>query len=168
MSSIKDKVLALQSLLSGKIENAPAFVASDKVHAWEILKNSPGTCKIAVGFEGEKARVNFPGGDITGRANQNLYAIISRGRGLALNRSDNLVSGAGGGSPLFDLAEQMRNQMRLVRFDAQTDEVPDYVSLDDWGMEMIFTGTLIDAFICRIWVGTQLPLAATTGNNEPQ
>ncbi len=164
MSSINNKVKALKESLDGKIEGAPAFIAGDKIHAWEILKNRPGTCKIAVGFENEKARVNFPGGDITGRVNQNLYAIISRGRGLNQVRSDNLVYGSGGGSPLFDLAEQMRDMMRLMRFDPITDEPPDYVGLDDWGLDM---GVVIDAFIARIWVGTQLVLPTSTLNNPP-
>jgi hypothetical protein len=164
MSCIKDKVLGLQAFLDGKIENAPAYVASDIIHTYEILINRPGTCKIAVGFESEQARSNFPGGDITGRANQYLYAIISRGRGLNSLRAANLVYGSGGGSPLFDLAEQMRNAMRAIRFNAQTDEVPDYVSLTPWGQEI---GQVLDAFKCTIWVGSQLPLPNLGQNNEP-
>ena len=108
MSAILDKLKMMQALLDGKIDSASCFIASDKVHAWEILKNRPGTAKIAVGFGREDARVNFPGGDITGRVNQYYYATISRGRGLAQNRSDNLIYGAGGGKPLFELAEIMR------------------------------------------------------------
>lgn len=163
MSSIRNKVLGLQQWLNGAIENAPAFVAGDIVHTWEILKNRPGTCKIAVGFHNSKARVNFPGGDITGRENQYYFAVISRGRGLSQLRSDNLIYGSGGGSPLFWLAEQMRDKMRAIRFDPQTDEVPDYVSLDPWGQDI---GVVIDAFICKIWVGTQLPQPSSTPNNN--
>ncbi len=161
MSSIKNKVSALRDYLDSKVDSAPTFIASDKIHAWEILKNRPGTCKIAVGFEGEKARVNFPGGDITGRVNQTLYAIISRGRGLQQVRSDNLIYGSGGGLPLFDLAEQMRDLMRVIRFDPTTDEQTDYVSLEEWN-EVSFN---IDAFICRIWIGTQLALPTPSNNN---
>lgn len=157
VSSIKNKVTAMQSYLDGRVDSAPAFVASDKIHAWEILKNRPGTCKIAVGFEGSKARVNFPGGDITGRENQTYYAIISRGRGLNQVRSDNLIYGSGGGLPLFDLAEQMRDMLRGIRFDPNTDEVTDYVGIEEWN-EVSFD---IDAFICRIWVGTQMPMPSS-------
>lgn len=163
MSSIKNKVTAMRDYLDGKVDSAPAFIASDKIHAWEILKNRPGTCKIAVGFEGEKARVNGPGLDITGRVNQNYYAIISRGRGLQQVRSDNLIYGSGGGLPLFDLAEQMRDVMRTVNFNPNTDEQTDYVGLEEW-KEISFD---IDAFICRIWVGTQLTLPVKTLNNTP-
>jgi len=152
MSSINNKLKALQSYLDGKIDNAPAFIAGDQIHTWEILKNRPGTAKIAIGFEGEKARVTFPGGDITGRVNQNFYAVISRGRGLSQTRSDNLVYGAGGGRPLYDMAEQLRDMLRSIKFDPTTDEVPDYVGLEDWGKDI---GMVIDAYICRIWVGTQ-------------
>jgi len=119
----------MQKYLDGKIDSAPCFIASDKIHSWEILKNRPGTCKIAVGFESEKARVNFPGGDITGRVNQTFYAIISRGRGLQQVRSDNLIYGSGGGLPLFDLAEQMRDALRVLNFNPTNDEPTDYVGL---------------------------------------
>ena len=155
--------MAMQEYLDGKIESAPVFIASDKIHAWEILKNRPGTCKIAVGFESEKARVNFPGGDITGRVNQTFYAIISRGRGLQQVRSDNLIYGSGGGLPLFDLAEQMRDSLRVLNFNPTNDEPTDYVGLEEWN-EISFN---IDAFICRIWVGTQLPLSVPSNNNPP-
>lgn len=163
MSSIKNKVTAIQEYLDCKIDSAPCFIASDKLHAWEILKNRPGTCKIAVGFEGGKARVNFPGGDITGREDQTFYAIISRGRGLQQVRSDNLIYGSGGGLPLFDLAEQMRDLLRGIRFDPTTDEPTDYTSIEEWN-EVSFD---IDAFICRIWVGTQLAQPSATQNNTP-
>lgn len=163
MSSIINKLQALQFYLDGEIDSAPAFIAGDRIHAWEILKNKPGICKIAIGFKSAKARVNFPGGDITGRENQTLYAIISRGRGLNQVRSDNLIVGAGGGLPLFQLAEKMRNMMRIIRFDPNTDEVPDYVSMEQWD-EVSFN---IDAFICEIWIGTQLPLPSTTANGQP-
>ena len=144
----------MQSLLDGKIDNAPCFIASDKVHSWEILKNRPGTCKIAVGFSRAEARVNFPGGDITGRENQYYYATISRGRGLAKNRSDNLIYGAGGGKPLFELAEIMRDALRAIRFDPVSDEQPDYVGMSEWDLQTFG----IDAYEVQIWVGTQLPL----------
>lgn len=168
MSAIKDKLKALQEALDDKVDSAPAFIAGDKVHCWEILKNKPGTCKIAVGFENEQARVNFPGGDITGRVNQYYYAVISRGRGLNQVRSDSLIYGSGGGLPLCDLAEAMRDIMRVMRFDPNTDEPPDYVSLEDYTMESLQAGILIDAFICKIWVGTQLPLASATSDTNPQ
>lgn len=162
MSSISNKVKGLRDALNNQIENAPAFIAGDQIHTWEILKNRPGTCKIAVGFTSEAARVNGPGLDITGRINQYYFAVISRGRGMNLTRSDDLIYGSGGGSPLFELAEQMRNLMRGIRFSPQTDEVPDYISLEPWGQEF---GMMIDALICKIWVGTQLELPSSTPDN---
>lgn len=154
MSAIKDKLVAMQKLLDGKIDSAPCFIAGDKVHAWEILRNRPGTCKIAVGFSNGKARVNFAGGDITGRENQYYYAAISRGRGLNQTRSDNLVYGSGGGLPLFELAESLRDALRSIRFDEKTDERPDYVELVEWDLKTFG----IDAYEVRIWVGTQLSM----------
>jgi hypothetical protein len=154
MSAIKQKLEAMKTLLDGKIDSAPCFIAGDRIHAWEILKNKPGTAKIAVGFAKATARVNFPGGDITGRDNQYYYAIISRGRGLNQVRSDNLIYGSGGGKPLFELAEIMRDGLRALRFSPTNDEQPDYVSMSEWGLEQGFN---LDAFEVQIWVGTQLP-----------
>lgn len=155
MSSIKNQCLAIQAALDGKIDGAPAYVANDFVHAWEILMNRPGTCKIAILFEDEKARVNFAGGDITGRVNRYIDVMISRGRGLKDFRSGNLTQGTSGGRPLFDLAEEMRDILRLIRFDPVTDEPPNYIGLGRWGKD---DGFNIDAFKCSIWIGTQLCL----------
>lgn len=154
MSLIANKLKAMRDLLDGKIDGAPCFIAGDKIHAWEILKNRPGTAKIAVGFSNGKARVNFAGGDITGRENQYYYATISRGRGLANVRSDNLIYGSGGGKPLFELAEIMRDGLRSIIFDPQSDEKPDYVGMGEWDLQAFG----IDAYEVQIWVGTQLPL----------
>ncbi|MDE2104977.1 MAG: hypothetical protein KGL39_47505 [Patescibacteria group bacterium] len=154
MSSIKQKLTSLKSALDGKVENAPCYIASDRIHAYEILKNKPGICKIAVGFMGGQARSNFAGGDITGREKQTLYGVISRGRGLGTSRSDNLIYGASGGSPLFDLAEQMRDIMREIQFDPTTDERTDYIGTEEWNPGKYG----IDAYEVKIWVGTQLPM----------
>jgi hypothetical protein len=156
MSAIASKLKALQTLLDGKIEGAPCFIAGDRSHCWEILKNRPGTCKIAVGFDDEKARSNFPGGDRTGRVNQNYYAVISRGRGLNQVRSDNLIYGSGGGKPLFELAEILCDGLRSIIFDPVTDEKPDYVSFGNSNWPLDKFG--IDAYEVKIWVGTQRPL----------
>lgn len=164
MSQIKDKLVAMQTLLDGKIESAPCFIAGDDIHEYEILKQRPGVCKIAVGFNGGKARVNFPGGDITGRENQFYYATISRGRGLNLTRSDDLIYGSGGGRPLFELAEIMRDGLRAIRFDPQSDEQPDYIDTEP--LDIKFYG--IDGIRVRIWVGTQLPLMAPLQAATPQ
>lgn len=166
MSSITNKVKGIQECLDGEIDNAPAFIAGDIIHAYEILKNKPGTAKIAICFMKEDARVNFPGGDITGRVNQYYSVIISRGRGLQNLRSASLTDGAGGGLPLFEMAEKMRDMLRAIRFNPKTDEVPDYVGLDQWGSGLE-QGFLIDAYECKIWVGTQLPQPASMTNNTP-
>lgn len=155
---------AIQLCLDGQIDNAPAFIASDFVNAWEILLNKPGTAKIAILFEDEKARVNFPGGDITGRVNRYIDVMISRGRGLQSLRAGNLTQNTGGGLPLYQLAERMRDMLRAIRFDPTNDEVPDYIGLGRWGKD---DGFNIDAFKCSIWVGTQLDAVSSTPNNPP-
>jgi hypothetical protein len=65
-----------------------------------------------------------------------------------------LIYGSGGGKPLFELAEIMRDALRAVRFDPTTDEQPDYVDMSEWDLQKFG----LDAFEVKIWVGTQLPL----------
>jgi hypothetical protein len=158
MSAIADKLKAMKDLLDKKIEGAPCFIASDLSHEYEILKNRPGVCKIAIGFESGKARSNFAGGDITGRENQYYFATISRGRGLTETRSDDLIYGSGGGSPLFELAEIMRDCLRTIRFDPVTNEQPDYIEMVP--LDLTLYG--MDGYRVKIWVGTQLPMLAPT------
>lgn len=154
MSSIGDKLKQMQAALDGQIDSAPCFIASDDVHEYEILKNRPGTPKIAIGWSKSVARVNFPGGDITGRQNQFYYATISRGRGLNQTRSDNVIYGSGGGKPLYELGEILEDFCRAIRFDPVTDEQPDYISTEN--IDVKFYG--VDGVKVKIWVGTQKAL----------
>lgn len=160
MSGIRQKINAIIDFLNqpdNQIDGAQAFLVGDRIEAYEVLKNSPGTPKIAVGFSKGDARVNFPGGDITGRENQYYYCIISRGRGLNQSRFVNLNNGSGGGRPLFELAEILRDGLRTFRFDSVSDEQPDYIGIEEITMQ---GGWNIDGFEVRIWVGTQLPQLA--------
>lgn len=164
MSSILNQCKAIQLCLDNKLDGAKAFIASDFVNAWEILLNAPGTAKIAILFEDEKARVNFPGGDITGRVNRYIDVMISRGRGLQSLRAGNLTQDTGGGIPLFQLAEAMRDMLRAIRFNPDNDEPTDYIGLGRWGKD---DGFNIDAFKCSIWIGTQLNAVSSTSNTPP-
>ena len=168
MSSIVSKCETIVNFLNlNKIDDAVAYLCDGQIHAQEILRNNPGTPKIAVGFSKGQARVNFPGGDITGRENEYFYAIISRGRGLSQDRASNLYFGTEGGQPLIKDAELLRDALRGIRFDPMTDEVPDYVSIEEWGLPQGFN---LDGFKVTIWVGTQMPNnlpMSTTGQPLP-
>ena len=156
MSSIFSKAKAIVDFLNdpkNKIDDAMAYLCNGQIHAQEILRNNPGTPKIAVGFSKGQARVNFPGGDITGRENEYFYAIISRGRGLSQDRADNIFDGVEGGKPLLQDAEILRDLLRAIRFDPISDEQPDYVSIEEWGVPQGFN---MDGFKITIWVGTQM------------
>lgn len=156
MSAIISKLEAMRDFLNQQqIDSAPAFIVDGQFHAWEVLKNSPGVSKIAIGFQKSQARSNFPGGDITGRENQYYYAIISRGRGLNQDRAANIITGSGGGKALIELAEILRDALRAMRFGPNNDEQPDYVSTEEWGLPQGFN---IDAYKVTIWVGTQMAL----------
>ena len=156
MSLPHEKLIAIQKALNGndQIENMPCFIAADLVNEYEILKNRPGTPKIAIGWASSKARSNFPGGDITGRENQYLYATISRGRGLSQHRADNLIYGVGGGDSLVALAYRVLGFLRAIRFDPKTDEQPDYVEMEHIDIKLYG----VDGIRIKIWVGSQSPI----------
>ena len=137
-----------------RIDDAQAFIANGQFHAWNTFLNAAGTPKIAIGFQSGKARVTSPGMDITGRENQYFWAIISRGRGGAQDRAANIVDGVGGGKPLIESAEILRDAMRAFRFDPVTDEQTDYVGIEEWGLKEGFN---MDGYKVTIWVGTQMP-----------
>ena len=156
MSSIVFKARAIVNFLNdpkNRIDDAEAFLCDGQFHAWQVLKNRPGTPKIAVGFDKAQARSTFPGGDITGRANQYFYAIISRGRGLSENRADNVYDGVEGGKPLAEDAETLLQVLRTICFDPVTDEPTDWVSIESWGQPQGFN---IDGFKVTIWIGSQM------------
>lgn len=166
MSDVTNKLEGIRQMLDKnvKLDMAPAFIASDFVNCWEILMNAPGTARIAILFEDAKARVNFPDGDITGREDQYIDVMISRGRGLEQVRSGNLMTGSGGGHPLFQLAQDMRDMLRAIHFDPQTDERTNYIGFGRWGKDEGFN---IDAFVVHIWVGSQLNMISETSDTNP-
>ncbi len=154
MSSIITKLKAMRDFLNANpIDSASAYITDGQNQAYELLRNAPGVAKIALGFSKGVARSNFPGGDITGRENEYFYAIISRGKGLNQDRAANIVTGSGGGKPLIELAEILRDGLRTLQFDPATDERTDYVSIEEWGL---LQGFNIDGFKINIWVGTQM------------
>jgi hypothetical protein len=153
MSSIASKCKSIVAFLNlHKIDDAEAFLADGQFHAWRTFLNQPGTPKIAVGFGRAEARVNFPGGDITGRENEYIWCIIARGRGGTQDRAANVYEGVAGGSPLLVDAEILRDGLRAMRFDPKTDEQPDYVGIEEWGLKEGFN---IDGYKITIWVGSQ-------------
>lgn len=155
MSSIVSKVNKMVAFFNAnRIDDATAYACNGQFEAYEILRNQPGTPKIAIGFERSEARVNFPGGDITGREKETLYAIISRGRGMTQDRAANTYEGVEGGKPLLEDAELLRDAMRAFQFDPVTDEQTDYIGMEEWGKPQGFN---IDGFKIRIWVGAQMP-----------
>jgi hypothetical protein len=158
MSTIISKVLYIvENLNATKIDDATAYLCDGEIHAQEILRNQPGTPKIAVGFQRATPRIDFPGGDITGREQEYIYAIISRGRGLSQDRASNLYLGVEGGTALIADAECLRDRLRSIRFDPNTDEATQYAGMEAWGLPQGFN---LDGFKITIWVGSQIPIYA--------
>lgn len=128
-----------------------AEVATDAVHLVTLLSSKPGAARAAVLFDGEELRGDL---DTLGRVDRRFLVVVSRGRGLLLDSGDRLTAVVGaGGKPLFDLVEEAREVVRLIRFDEGTTEVVPRVS----GIRRVeMEGMLVDAYQIEFSLGVQL------------
>jgi hypothetical protein len=138
-----------------------AFVVTDLVHLWQSVLQQTDALRIMVMYNGETARVNYPGGSITRRVDARFLVVVTRGRGYALNRGDTFTKTPGGQPPLASLMEDVRNICLAQLFDPQTTErPPDYEGIIPFDTSA--AGTVVDAMQIEFTVGNQLPIATST------
>jgi hypothetical protein len=147
--------LIQSSLVDWQRANAASVeIAKDIVHVFGLLTTKPGTVRVAIVFREEIKRGEF---EETGFVDRKFWLVVSQGRSLKLNPSDQLTEGQAGGKPLYDLVEEIREQARALEFDAETTEVtPDYKGTFPFEAD----GWLIAANYIEITIGTQLPAVA--------
>lgn len=128
-----------------------AVVAGDQVHMLELLRLKPGGVVAGVMFDTEDPRGEY---DELGRVDRAFKVVVSRGRGFRLDGGESLTDGSAGGKATFDLAEEAREIVRSLRFDAETtEEKPTYKGMGPFEVQ----GFVLDAFEVRFGIGTQLP-----------
>jgi hypothetical protein len=149
---IGEQLRALADGLATWAQNnsAKVEVASDPVHLLGLLAQSPGSARVVLMFDSED--VQQP--DETGHVVRRFLAVVSRGRGLSIERGDNLLEGSAGGRPLFELIEEVRDNLRTVEFTAQdTPARTEYRATRRLALE----DATIDAYQIEIATRTFLP-----------
>jgi hypothetical protein len=153
---ISDQLKLIQSSLVDwqRANKASIEIARDIVHVFGLLTTSPGACRVAIVFREEVKRGEY---EETGMVDRKYWLVISQGRSLKLNPADQLTEGHAGGKPLYDLGEELREELRAFEFDQDTTEVtPDYKGTYPFEAD----GWLIAANYLEFTIGTQLPAVA--------
>ena len=159
--TIKDQLTAVQSALETWAENegGRAYIASDRVHLYDLIGLSQGKPTVVALFMGETIRGEFEVAAALGRVDRQFLAVISRGRGMKANPADSLVQDGGGGKPMFELVESVRDIIRTLELDPDTTERP----IDYKGIAPVDFGenTRTDAYQIEFSIGTALPVVGS-------
>lgn len=139
----------------GKENSGSVKIAHDVPHLFKILGEAPGAARAAILFAGETTR-NERFAEIEGRVDRKFWIAFSRGYTLESYAGKSLVDGVAGGKPMFDLIEEGRTVLRLLRFEGTDEPVPYYKSTE----LLTFEGVTLDAYRVEIEV------AADIGDNE--
>jgi hypothetical protein len=142
-----------------------AFVCSDLTHLWQLLFQKDNALRILIMYNGETFRETSPGLDILGRVDRHFIVVVSRGRGLNVERGVPLVSDTSAGGPaLYTWVEKVRDYCRAMVFDPDWTERPVYPKnvepFNTQGAPLI-----IDAYQINFDVGVQLGDLNGAGDN---
>lgn len=162
--TIADQLVTIKSALQpfiNQLDSGNAFICSDLAHLWSKLWDKSTSTKILIMYAGEDIRGPFGTAAVLGRVDRRFIVVVSRGRGINVSdRGALLYETVGNAPPLFDVVEQVRDQCRVLTFDADWCENP----VDYKGVLLFATppGLIIDAMQIEFSVGTQLPMVAST------
>lgn len=137
---------------------AEALIASDREDVLRRLTETPNKSHCLVYFEAEEP---VPDLSNSGGVNRIILVVISRGRGMTINPTTNLVTARGDKLPLYDVLESGRTLLCNLNFTpSQTshagnrDEIlPVYSGTRPWRGAPQFP---LDAFEMEIRILTQL------------
>jgi hypothetical protein len=135
--------------------NAKVDVVPNMEAAWAVVSNREGAPKILVMVDGEDQRANFSGGEVTGMEDRAFSVVLSRGRGLKVDRGAGLTEGVGGGVAFLQLLDDLVELVRSLILG--TEKTIYYRGFDHFGKEF---GLLSDSYRIRFAVGTLRPMYA--------
>ena len=134
-----------------KDSGATVQIAADLIDLFSMLAVTPGKVRVLIMFHGERKRGEFEESSMVDRT---FWVSVGKGRSMSLKRGDDLVAPAAGGPPLFDVVEQVRQQLRDLDFDGQTtEEHINYRDCSPFNLE----GYLVDAFNLEFSIGDVMP-----------
>jgi hypothetical protein len=142
-----------------------AFVCSDLTHLWQLLFQKDNALRILIMYNGETFRETSPGLDILGRVDRHFMVVVSRGRGLNVERGVPLYTDTSAGGPaLYSWVEKVRDYCRALIFDSEWTEQPTYPkSVEPFNTQG--APLIIDAYTVHFDVGVQLGQLNGPGDN---
>ncbi len=154
---IKDQLAQLKQDATAwtKANPGSVAVASDlsDVLTQLRLQTAAGMVAVSILFYGEKKRGEY---EESGMVDRTFWIAMTVSKGMKADASARLTDGAAGAKPLYELAEDFRdNVIRAASFNAETTEVtPDYKGMDP----LVVDGqTLTDTLKLEFSIGVQLP-----------
>ena len=155
---LSDQVKAIRTALAtwAKEQGGTVEVAGDAAHAFSLLYASPGALRVAIWPNEETAAGTRPEG---GRATRKFLVVLSRGRSLALEKSDSLLSYVAGAQPLFDLVEDARDLVRGIEFTEGDESAA--LEYAGWQPLQIPSERILDAYQLTFTLEAQLPEPTT-------
>lgn len=135
-------------------------VAGDPLHLFALLGDKPGGVRVAIMVRDGQKRGDY---EEAGQEDLTCLVVVSRGQGFTMERADNLVRGSGGGAPLYDLVEQIRDVVRGIDLDTETTEFT--FNYRGFGVYQNPFEILADAYQLEFSIGRQLPGVTSGATN---
>ena len=114
--SLKDMMDLVYGLLNkyAVSQSGKAAICSSEQQQWYYCFRNENFPLYLLIWTGETLRGSQPNASINRMADQTFDVIVTRNRGLELNRAQTLVYGAGNAPPLYLLTEEARDLVRCI------------------------------------------------------
>lgn len=149
----------MMDLVYGPLQNwAQSFqgvakIASDELQAWYYCQNNENVPKFILVWNGDTIRGNFQTAAINRMSDFSFDLIVSRNRGLQIDRGATLVWPKGNAEPLFKYVAQARDLIRCISTSALAEWPIDYRSTTKWDIP----GWIVDAYRINYTIANFLP-----------
>jgi hypothetical protein len=160
-ATIGSQLKTIQGALSdfASEDGGVAYIARDLRHMWQVAMQRTNTLSVIVAYNGEDARVNYEGGQVTGRVDRHFIVLLTRGRGMQQDRSLDLTDQVGNARPLYDLVDQATDIVRALVFDPYWVERTIYFNRVQ---PVQLSEAIMDAYQVEFSIGSQrLPILST-------
>lgn len=141
---------ALTAWVAGK----KGFVrlAGDEADLFTVLGAQPGALRVGVMFDSEEAVED----NDTGYTLRRFVIAISRGKGFFLEDGTSLVAG-NDETPLFLLAEEVREVVRSLRFDLVEENAPEVIPRYLGTRRVQYAEHVVGAYAVEIGIHSHIP-----------
>lgn len=140
-----------------------AYIASDLEHAWRLCQSNTNTPRVIIVYAGENIRGDFSVAAINRRVDREFSVVVSRGRGLQIDRAQTLTDPANNARPLFDLVEEVRDICRNLWATQFVEDPVDFKNVLQWDSRPY----IVDAYCVNFSIADDLPDWSPTPTDGP-